>query len=136
MKRTATAIWNGTIKEGSGNLSTASNVLNKTQYSFKSRFEEGIGTNPEELLAAAHAGCFTMKLSLNLTEAGYNPDELMTESTIHMADGKISKSELVVTASVPGIAEHEFQKLAQDAEKNCPVSKAFAFEITMEARLQ
>ncbi len=136
MKRTATAIWNGTIKEGSGNLSTASNVLNKTQYSFKSRFEEGIGTNPEELLAAAHAGCFTMKLSLNLTEAGYNPDELMTESTIHMADGKISKSELVVTASVPGIAEHEFLKLAQDAEKNCPVSKAFAFEITMEARLQ
>ncbi len=135
MKRNARAVWNGTTKEGSGHLTTASTVLNKTQYSFKSRFEEGVGTNPEELLAAAHAGCFTMKLSANLTEAGCNPDEISTESTIFMTDGKISKSELVVMASIPGITEHEFQKLAQDAEKNCPVSKAFAFEITMEARL-
>ena len=135
MKRKATAVWNGTIKEGKGHITTASTVLDKTQYSFKSRFEEGTGTNPEELLAAAHAGCFTMKLSANLTEAGFTPDELQTESTISMADGKISKSELVVNAKVPGISEDEFQKLAKDAEKNCPVSQAFSFEITMEVKL-
>lgn len=135
MKRTATAVWSGTIKEGNGHLSTDSTVLNKTPYSFKSRFEEGTGTNPEELLAAAHCGCFTMKLSANLSEAGYNPDEIMTNCTITMSNGKISNSHLEVSASVPGIAEHEFMKHAQDAEKNCPMSKALAFEITMEAKL-
>ena len=135
MKRTATAVWSGTIKEGSGHLSTDSNVLNQTPYSFHSRFEDGAGTNPEELLAAAHAGCFTMKLIANLSEAGYTPDEIMTDCHISMANGKMSKSELEVKARVPGISEHEFQKLAADAEKNCPVSKAFAFEITMTAQL-
>jgi len=135
MKRTATAVWSGTIKEGSGNLSTDSTVLNKTPYSFKSRFEEGTGTNPEELLAAAHAGCFTMKLIANLSEAGYTPDEIMTDCHISMSGGKISGSELEVQARVPGIPEHEFQNLAQDAEKNCPVSKAFAFEVSMSTRL-
>lgn len=135
MRRKATAVWNGTIKEGNGHLTTASTVLNRTQYSFKSRFEDGAGTNPEELLAAAHAGCFTMKLSANLTEAGYDPEELVTESVITMEGGKIAKSALTVTAKIPGISEEEFQNLAKDAEKNCPVSQAFAFEITMEAKL-
>lgn len=136
MKRKATAVWNGTVKDGSGNLSTASTVLDKTQYSFNSRFAEGVGTNPEELLAAAHAGCFTMKLSADLTEAGYTPDELVTDSTVTLGDGKIKKSELVLRAKVPGIPEFEFQEIAQGAKENCPVSKAFNFEITLEAHLQ
>ncbi|SMC81469.1 OsmC family protein [Moheibacter sediminis] len=136
MKRKATAVWNGTVKDGSGNLTTASTTLNKTQYSFNSRFAEGVGTNPEELLAAAHAGCFTMKLSADLTEAGFNPDELVTDATVTLGDGKITKSELVLRASVPGISEFQFQEIAQSAKENCPVSKAFSFEITLEAQLQ
>lgn len=136
MKRKATAVWNGTVKEGSGNLTTASTTLNKTQYSFNSRFAEGVGTNPEELLAAAHAGCFTMKLSADLTEAGFNPDELVTDATVTLGDGKITKSELVLRASVPGIQDFQFQEIAKSAKENCPVSKAFSFEITLEAHLQ
>lgn len=136
MKRKATAVWNGTVKDGSGNLTTASTTLNKTQYSFNSRFAEGVGTNPEELLAAAHAGCFTMKLSADLTEAGFNPDELVTDATVTLGDGKITKSELVLRASVPGIQDFQFQEIAKGAKENCPVSKAFSFEITLEAQLQ
>lgn len=136
MKRTATAIWNGTIKEGNGNLSSASSVLNKTPYSFNSRFSEEAGTNPEELLAAAHAGCFTMKMSADLTEAGYIPDELVTDCSVTLGEGRISKSELVLRAKVPGIPEFEFQEIAKKAKENCPVSKAFNFEISLEAQLQ
>ena len=136
MKRTATAIWNGTIKEGNGNLSSASSVLNKTPYSFNSRFSEEAGTNPEELLAAAHAGCFTMKMSADLTEAGYIPDELVTDCSVTLGEGRISKSELVLRAKVPGIPEFEFQEIAKRAKDNCPVSKAFNFEISLEAQLQ
>lgn len=136
MKRTATAVWNGTIKEGNGNLSSASSVLNKTPYSFNSRFSEGAGTNPEELLAAAHAGCFTMKVSADLTEAGYTPDELVTDCSVTLGEGKISKSELVLRAKVPGIPDFEFQEIAKRAKDNCPVSKAFNFEISLEAQLQ
>src|SRR5690606_25369799 len=135
MKRKATAVWNGTIKEGKGHITTASTVLDKTQYSFKSRFEEGTGTNPEELLAAAHAGCFTMKLSANLTEAGFTPDELQTESTISMAHGKIIKSELVVNEKIPRILVNEFKKLTKGDEQNSPVSQAFSFDIIMEVKL-
>lgn len=137
MKRNATAVWNGTIKEGKGNITTQSTVLNKTQYSFSSRFENGIGTNPEELLAAAHAGCFTMKLSLELTQAGYTPDELTTQSviTLDLSIGKITKSELTLTAKVPGISNEEFQKYAKIAEEGCPVSAAFNFEISLVATL-
>ena len=131
MKRKATAIWNGTIKEGHGNLTTDSKVLDATQYSFKSRFENGTGTNPEELLAAAHAGCFTMKLSANLSEAGYTPEELKTESAIVFEDGKVVRSELTLHAKVPGLADEEFQKLAKDAEQNCPISQAFSFEVKL-----
>ncbi len=112
MKRNATAVWNGTIKEGSGHLTTKSTVLNETQYSFKSRFEEGVGTNPEELLAAAHAGCYTMKLDAELSEAGFNPEEIKTSVDVSLdtSAGKIAKSEITVTAKIPNITEEEFQK--------------------------
>jgi osmotically inducible protein OsmC len=135
MKRNATAIWNGTVKEGSGTLTTASTTLNKTQYSFKSRFEDGVGTNPEELMAAAHAGCFTMKLSADLTEAGFTPDTLETTSTISLENGVISSSHLVTKATVPGISAEQFQEIAKGAKENCPVSKAYNLDITLEASL-
>ncbi len=135
MKRKATAVWNGDIKSGSGHLTTQSTTLNKTQYSFNSRFAEGVGTNPEELLAAAHAGCFTMKLDLDLTQAGYTVESLETESVITLDNGKITLSELTLQAKVPGITEEEFQKIASGAEKTCPVSGAFSFEIKLNATL-
>lgn len=135
MKRKAEAVWNGTIKEGNGHITTQSTTLNKTQYSFNSRFAEGVGTNPEELLAAAHAGCFTMKLSADLTEAGYTPEELKTSSHISLEDGKITLSELKLAAKIPGISNDDFQQIAKGAKENCPVSKAFSFEITLEAKL-
>lgn len=135
MKRKATAVWNGDIKSGAGHLTTQSTTLNKTQYSFNSRFAEGVGTNPEELLAAAHAGCFTMKLDLDLIQAGYTVDELETTSTITLDNGKITLSELNLQAKVPGITEEEFQKIAKNAEQTCPVSGAFSFEIKLNATL-
>lgn len=135
MKRKAQAVWNGNIKNGNGSLTTDSTVLNKTQYSFNSRFADGIGTNPEELLAAAHAGCFTMKLSLDLTTAGFAVDTLTTESTITLNDGKITQSLLVLNAKVPGISEEDFLKIAKGAEETCPVSQAFSFEIVLQANL-
>lgn len=138
MRRNATAVWNGNIKEGNGHLTTQSTTLNKTQYSFNSRFADGVGTNPEELLAAAHAGCFTMKLSAELSQAGFTPEELKTTSVITLdpSVGKITKSELTLTAKVPGISEEEFQKYAKIAEEGCPVSTAFNFEITLNATLE
>lgn len=135
MKRKAQAVWNGNIKNGNGSLTTDSTVLNKTQYSFNSRFADGIGTNPEELLAAAHAGCFTMKLSLDLTTAGFAVDTLNTESTITLNDGKITQSLLILNAKIPGISEEEFLKIAKGAEETCPVSQAFSFEIVLQANL-
>lgn len=135
MKRTATAIWNGSGKEGNGNLSTQSTTLNKTQYSFNSRFAEGVGTNPEELMAAAHAGCFTMKLSFVLGAAGFTPESLETTCAISLEDGTITKSELTVKANVPGITPEKFQECAADAKANCPVSKAYNMDITLEASL-
>jgi len=135
MKRKATAVWNGTGKEGKGHLTTQSTVLNKTQYSFDSRFEEGIGTNPEELIAAAHAGCFTMKTSFNLTEVGFPPEELETECQITFEDGAVTKSHLVLKAKVAGISESKFAELVKDAEKNCPVSKLLNTTITSEFTL-
>lgn len=135
MKRNATAIWNGTIKEGKGNLTTQSTTLNKTQYSFNSRFAEGVGTNPEELMAAAHAGCFTMKLSLDLTTAGFTPDTLETTATITLDNGVITSSDLVLSAKIPGISEEEFQQIAAGAKAECPVSKAYNLSISLEATL-
>lgn len=135
MKRNATAVWNGTIKEGKGHLTTDSTVLNQTQYSFSSRFEDGVGTNPEELMAAAHAGCFTMKLSLDLTEAGFNPTSLETKGTVSLDNGVITSSNLVLKASIPEITEEQFQQIAAGAKENCPVSKAYNVAISLEASL-
>ena len=135
MKRTATAVWNGSGKEGNGYLTSQSTVLNKTQYSFNSRFADGIGTNPEELMAAAHAGCFTMKLSFVLGAAGFTPESLETSCEITLGDGVITNSHLVVKAKVPGITPEKFQECAADAKANCPVSKAYNMEISLEASL-
>jgi osmotically inducible protein OsmC len=135
MKRKATAVWNGNIKTGNGHLTTGSTVLNKTRYSFNSRFADGVGTNPEELLAAAHAGCFTMKLTLDLTSEGYTADVLETESTVTLENGKITQSLLVLQAKVPGITEETFQRIAKNAEQTCPVSQAFSFPIVLQATL-
>lgn len=135
MKRNATAVWNGTIKEGQGNITTQSTTLSKTQYSFNSRFAEGVGTNPEELMAAAHAGCFTMKLSLDLTEAGFDPTSLETTASITLDNGVITRSDLVLKATIPGINEEQFQEIAAGAKENCPVSKAYNLEISLEASL-
>lgn len=135
MKRKATAIWNGSGKEGKGNLTTQSSVLNQTQYSYGSRFEEGVGTNPEELMAAAHAGCFSMKLSFVLGAAGFTPDEIHTDCVITLDNGAITKSELTLKAKIPGIDEAKFQECAADAKANCPVSKAYNCEITLDATL-
>jgi osmotically inducible protein OsmC len=135
MSRQATAIWQGSGKEGKGNLTTQSTVLDKIQYSYKSRFEEGPGTNPEELIAAAHAGCFSMKLSFVLGEAGFTTDEIETKCDITLASGAITKSHLTVKAKVPGIDEQKFNECAEDAKKNCPVSKLLNTDISMEASL-
>ncbi len=135
MKRKATAVWIGTGKEGNGNLTTQSTVLNKTQYSFNSRFAEGIGTNPEELVAAAHAGCFTMKLSFVLGEAGYTPEKLSTDCIITFENGIISESHLVLQASVQGISQKKFEECVKDAELNCPISKLLNTSITIESSL-
>ena len=135
MSRQATAIWQGSGKEGKGNLTTQSTVLDHVQYSYKSRFEEGPGTNPEELIAAAHAGCFTMKLSFVLGEAGFTPDEIETKCDITLADGAITKSHLSVKAKVPGIDKAKFDECAENAKANCPVSKLLNTAISMEASL-
>ena len=135
MTRNATAVWQGTGKEGKGTLSTQSNVLNKTQYSYKSRFEEGTGTNPEELIAAAHAGCFTMKLSFVLQEAGFTADEIETKCDITLDSGAITKSHLTVQAKIPGIDKEKFDASVKDAKENCPISKLLNTDVSAEATL-
>jgi osmotically inducible protein OsmC len=135
MKRNATAVWNGSGKDGHGNLSTQSTVLNQTQYSFSSRFEEGIGTNPEELVAAAHAGCFTMKLSFVLGEAGFQPENLETKCEVTFENGSVTKSHLTVKGTVPGISKEKFDECVKNAEQNCPISKLLKTEISSEASL-
>lgn len=135
MKRSATAIWQGTGKEGKGSLTTQSTVLNNTQYSFKSRFEEGVGTNPEELVAAAHAGCFTMKLSLNIDAAGFTADKLETKCEINLENGAIINSHLTLVAKIKGITKEKFDEVVADAEKNCPISKLLNTKITVSATL-
>jgi len=123
MIRHATAVWNGSGKEGHGHLTTASTVLNQTQYSFNTRFENGVGTNPEELIAAAHAGCFAMKLSFVLGAAGFTPESLDTKCEITFENGVVSKSHLILKAKVPGIDNAKFQECVKDAEQNCPISQ-------------
>jgi lipoyl-dependent peroxiredoxin len=135
MKRNATAVWNGTGKEGTGHLTTQSTTLNKTQYSFNSRFADGVGTNPEELVAAAHAGCFTMKLSFILNAAGFTATELETKCDIELADGTISSSHLTLKATIPNINQEQFDAVVADAKANCPISKLYNTSITCEATL-
>lgn len=135
MIRKATAVWNGSGKEGHGHLTTQSTVLNESQYSYKTRFEDGIGTNPEELIAAAHAGCFCMKLSFVLGAAGFTPETLTTTCHITLDNGAITKSHLVLEATVPGITDEQFAACAEDAKANCPISKSLTAEVTMEYSL-
>ncbi len=137
MKRHATAVWNGSGKEGNGALTTQSGVLSNTQYSFNSRFAEGVGTNPEELIAAAHAGCFAMKLSFVLGAAGFTPESLETTAHINLdtAQGKITESHLVLKAKVPGIGKEKFDECVADAKANCPISLLLNAAISVEAEL-
>jgi osmotically inducible protein OsmC len=139
MIRKAKPAWRGTGRDGDGDLTTDSGVLTETPYSYKTRFENEKGTNPEELLAAAHAGCFTMALAFALQTAGYTPTELTTEAAVSLdPEGqgfKITRSALTLRASVPGLDEATFLKLAEGAEKNCPVSKVLNAEITLDAKL-
>ncbi|MBL7872174.1 MAG: OsmC family protein [Cyclobacteriaceae bacterium] len=135
MKRNASAHWEGDLKTGKGNLSTASTVLSKTQYSFNTRFENGVGTNPEELLAAAHAGCFTMAVGAALGQAGFKADSLDTVATVTLEGVDIKDVHLVITGKVSGIEPAKFKEIAKGAEKNCIISKALSIPITSEATL-
>jgi lipoyl-dependent peroxiredoxin len=139
MIRKVKAIWHGTGRAGDGNLTTDSGVLDNTPYSFKTRFENEKGTNPEELIAAAHAGCFTMALAFQLQGAGFTPTELVTDAAVSLdPEGqgfRISRSALTLRAKVPNLDQDTFDRLAADAEKNCPVSKVLNATITLDAKL-
>ncbi|OYQ44374.1 OsmC family peroxiredoxin [Flavobacterium cyanobacteriorum] len=135
MKRNATAVWEGSLKEGDGRLTTQSGVLSNTKYSFKTRFESELGTNPEELVAAAHSGCFTMQLTAFINEAGYSVTSIETKCDIDFQNGSIVSSHLTVNAKIEGIEEGEFQQLVTKAEQNCPISKLLNTKITSEATL-
>jgi osmotically inducible protein OsmC len=139
MIRKATAVWRGSGRDGNGRLSSESGVLAETPYSFKTRFENEKGTNPEELIAAAHAGCFTMAMAFGLQLAGFRPAELSTEAAVTLEpEGKgfnISKSALTLRGKVPSLDEAEFARIAGEAEKNCPVSKVLNATITLDAKL-
>ena len=139
MIRRAKAVWRGTGRAGSGHLTTDSGILAETPYSFKTRFENEKGTNPEELIAAAHAGCFTMALAFGLQAAGFTPTELTTEAAVTLdPEGqgfRISRSALTLRAQVPNLDQAKFAELAKGAEKNCPVSKVLNAEIMLDAKL-
>jgi len=139
MIRKASAVWNGTLKDGKGTVTTESGVLAQTPYSFRSRFETGTGTNPEELIAAAHAGCFTMALSAQLTGAGLTPESLVTSAALTLEQVEkawtVTKIHLEVNARVPGATNDQFQKVAADAKANCPISRLLKAEITLKATL-
>jgi len=134
--RRANANWKGTGMEGKGTISTQSTTLNNAQLYFKTRFEEGVGTNPEELIAAAHSGCFTMQLSFLLSEAGFIPEDLSTEAKVTFEDGTITLIQLILNGKVPGITAEDFQKAAQKAKEICPISKLLNTEITLSVTLQ
>lgn len=135
IKRHATAVWNGSGKEGKGTTSTQSGVLSNSQYSYHTRFEDGAGTNPEELIASAHAGCFSMKLSFVLGAAGFTPDKIETRCDITLDSGAVTNSHLTVSAKVPGITKEKFEECANEAKANCPISKLLNTNITLEATL-
>ena len=135
MKRTASAHWEGDLKTGKGSLSSQSTVLNKTKYSFNTRFADGVGTNPEELLAAAHAGCFTMAISSILGEAGFTATSLDTNATVTLEGLTITGVHLAIKGKVSNISEQKFSEVTKAAEKNCIISKALSVPITSEAAL-
>lgn len=136
LKRKAVAQWQGPGKTGNGNLTTDSTILNHTQYSFSSRFETGIGTNPEELVAAAHAGCFSMKLSFVLGEAGFTAELIETSCVISLANGSIHNSHLILEATVPGISQDIFTECVMKAKNECPISKLLHTDISIEYTLK
>lgn len=140
MQRTASAVWNGALKDGKGTISSQSGILSSTPYSFTTRFEGAKGTNPEELIAAAHAGCFTMALSAQLGTMNFTPQSLRTTATLSFekldAGWTISKIHLDVAGRVPGISAEAFQNAAQSAKANCPVSRVLKAEISMSASLE
>jgi len=140
MKRNASAVWNGGLKDGHGRISTESGVLSDTQYSFSTRFEDGKGTNPEELIAAAHAGCFSMALSGQLGNAGMTAESINTTATVRLektdAGFTITAVHLDVTAKIPGASPEAFETAANNAKAGCPVSRLLKAEITMDAKLE
>jgi osmotically inducible protein OsmC len=140
MERTASAVWNGSLKEGKGTISTQSGTLKQQQYSFAARFAEGVGTNPEELIAAAHAGCFSMALSAELGKAGFTPESIATEArlTLDMHDKPtVTKIHLTSKAKIPGIDKAKFDEIAKGAKEGCPISRLLkAAEITLDATLE
>jgi osmotically inducible protein OsmC len=140
IKRKGSAVWSGGLKDGKGTVSTQSGVLNQSQYGFNTRFEDGAGTNPEELLAAAHAGCFTMALSAQLGEAGMTAQKLETTATVSLdkatAASRSRPSTSSWSATIPGASEQAFQEAARKAKEGCPVSKLFNADITLDAKLQ
>jgi osmotically inducible protein OsmC len=137
INRKATAVWKGTGKEGAGTISTQSTVLENTQYSFNTRFAEGKGTNPEELIAAAHAGCFAMKLSFELNAAGFTADELDATATVTLdpSKGQVTKSHIDLKAQIPEISAEKFAEIAEKAKKECPISQLLNAEISLNAEL-
>ncbi|MGD0073298.1 MAG: OsmC family protein [Candidatus Binataceae bacterium] len=140
MKRTASAVWMGDLKQGKGSISTQSGVLKDTQYSFTTRFESGIGTNPEELIAAAHAGCFTMALSASLGRAGFTPERLATQATLALEQVQgswtITTVHLETSARIPNITREKFEEIAADAKANCPVSRVLNAKVSLDAKLE
>ena len=136
MKRTANAVWHGTGKEGKGSLSTQSGTLKNTAYNYVMRFEDAPGTNPEELIAAAHAGCFNMKLSFVLVAGGYTADTLNTTATVTLENGAITNVHLQLKGKVPKLDQAKFVEFANDAKANCPVSKVLNATITLDATLE
>lgn len=135
MKRTASAHWEGDLKTGKGNLSTQSTTLNKTQYSFNTRFEDGVGTNPEELLAAAHAGCFTMAISMMLGQAGFLATALDTTATVTLEGLDITGVHLSIKGKIANISPQQFSEIVKNAEQGCIISKALKVKITSESQL-
>jgi osmotically inducible protein OsmC len=140
MKRKASAVWQGGLKDGKGTISTESGVLSNTQYSFSTRFENGTGTNPEELIGAAHAGCFSMALSGQLAQAGLTAEKIETTATVTMdktdAGFTVTAVHLDVSARIPGASQDAFEKAARNAKEGCPISRLLKADITMEARLE
>ncbi|MCL2040892.1 MAG: OsmC family peroxiredoxin [Bacteroidales bacterium] len=135
IKPQAVAVWKGSGKEGTGHLSTRSNALQETPYTFKSRFEGGVGTTPEELVAAAHAGCFTMKLAFEIGAAGFVPDSLNTNCSVKFENGAVIASTLHVTGIVPNMTDEKFQEVIREAGKNCPISKLLNAEIIVSGEM-